>query len=176
MEGCAMGRHLGDGFHPRRSRITTQPASPPPHPFSGHERLTIEVRNTKLLFHKYKMICLPSHMTPIQYPLISGIISAWNGLATIVRGLDAVRALTLRSEDLERIGVDNGSTDGTAESARSVPGVIVLTEHRPCSYAVRNRGLAHARGPYVAFTHADCCPASDSLEKELAAAGRPPDS
>src|SRR3546814_13107079 len=91
------------------------------------------------------------------------------------RCLDAVRAQSLPSEELEIIVVDNGSTDGTAEIARSVPGVIVLTDHRPGSYAARNRGLAHARGTYVAFTDADCRPASDWLAKALSAAGRPPD-
>src|SRR3546814_7455896 len=89
MEGCAMGRHLGDGFHPRRSRITTQPASPPPRPSSGLERLTNEVRNTKPLFHNDKMIGGTSNMTPIHNPLISIIIAVWNGRATIGRCLDA---------------------------------------------------------------------------------------
>src|SRR3546814_15186069 len=79
------------------------------------------------------------------------------------------------AEELDIIGVDNGSTDGTAEIARSVPGVIVLTEHRSGSYASRNRGLAHARGTYVEFTDDACRPASDWLEKALAAAGRSTD-
>src|SRR3546814_5284485 len=77
-------------------------------------------------------------MTPIHNPLISVIIAVWNGRATIGRCLDAVRAQSLPSEELEIIVVDNGSTDGTAEIARSVPGVIVLTEHRPGSYAARS--------------------------------------
>src|SRR3546814_8574240 len=107
-------------------------------------------------------------MTPIHNPLISVIIAVWNGRATIGRCLDAVRAQSLPSEELEIIVVDNGSSDGTAEIARSVPGVIVLTEHRPGSYAARNRGLAHARGTYVAFTDADCRPArSEEHTSEL---------
>src|SRR3546814_7695869 len=124
MEGCAMGRHFGDGFHPRRSRITTQPASPPPRPSSGLERLTIEVRNTKQLFHNDKMIGCTSNMTPIHNPLISVIIVVWNGRATIVRWLHAVRDQILPSEELEMIVVVNGSTDDPADIARSVPQVI----------------------------------------------------
>src|SRR3546814_19306926 len=88
-------------------------------------------------------------MTPIHNPMISVIIAVWNGRATIGRCLDAVRAQSLTSEELEIIVVDNGSTDGTAEIAPSVPGVLVLTEHTPGSCAARNRGLAHARGQYV---------------------------
>src|SRR3546814_4150650 len=114
-------------------------------------------------------------MTPIHNPLISVIIAGWNGRAKMGRCLDAGRAQSLPSEELEIIVVDNGSTDGTAEIARSVPGVIVRTEHRPGYYAARNRGRAHGRGTYVAFTDADCRPASDWLEKALAAAGRHPE-
>src|SRR3546814_19533773 len=101
MEGCAMGRHLGDGFHPRRSRITTQPASPPPRPSSGLERLTIEVRNTKQLFHNDKMIGCTSNLTPIHNPLISVITAVLTVSATSGRCHIAVPAQRLPPNPLE---------------------------------------------------------------------------
>jgi len=108
-------------------------------------------------------------------PLVSVIVPVWNGRGLIRRCLDALQSQTIPPHQFEIIVVDNGSTDGTADVARSVPDVEVLVEPRPGSYAARNRGLAHARGAYVAFTDADCLPAPDWLEKALTAAGRHPD-
>lgn len=108
-------------------------------------------------------------------PLVSVIIPVWNARGLIRRCLDALQSQTIPSNEFEIIVVDNGSTDGTVEAALSVPGVTVLVEHRPGSYAARNRGLAHARGIYVAFTDADCLPAPDWLDMAIAAAGQHPD-
>jgi glycosyltransferase involved in cell wall biosynthesis len=108
-------------------------------------------------------------------PLISIIIPVWNSPGLLHRCLDALGAQTLPRDKFEIIVVDNGSTDNTSDVARSVPGVILLNEPRPGSYAARNRGLQQARGVYVAFTDADCLPAPDWLEKALAAAGQHPD-
>lgn len=108
-------------------------------------------------------------------PIISVIIPVWNSPGLLRRCLDALEGQNLARDTFEIIVVDNGSTDNSADVARSVPGVIVLNETRPGSYTARNRGLQHARGTYVAFTDADCLPAPDWLEKALAAAGRHPD-
>ncbi len=108
-------------------------------------------------------------------PVISIIIPVWNSPGLLRRCLDALGAQTLSRDMFEIIVVDNGSTDDTSDVARSFPGVILLNEPRPGSYAARNRGLRQARGIYVAFTDADCLPAPDWLEKGLAAAGRHPD-
>jgi glycosyltransferase involved in cell wall biosynthesis len=108
-------------------------------------------------------------------PVISIIIPVWNSPGLLRRCLDALGAQTLSRDMFEIIVVDNGSTDDTSDVARSFPGVILLHEPRPGSYAARNRGLQQARGVYVAFTDADCLPAPDWLEKGLAAAGQHPD-
>ena len=108
-------------------------------------------------------------------PVISIIIPVWNSPGLLRRCLDALGAQTLSRDMFEIIVIDNGSTDDTSDVARSFPGVILLNEPRPGSYAARNRGLRQARGIYVAFTDADCLPAPDWLEKGLAAAGRHPD-
>jgi glycosyltransferase involved in cell wall biosynthesis len=102
-------------------------------------------------------------------PVVSVIIPVWNGPRLIRDCLAALERQTLPRDQFEILVVDNGSTDDTAAVARAVPGVIVLQEQRPGSYAARNRALAAARGEYVAFTDADCRPAPDWLEAALLA-------
>ncbi|EHJ61949.1 dolichyl-phosphate mannose synthase related protein [Novosphingobium pentaromativorans US6-1] len=107
-------------------------------------------------------------------PLISVIIPVWNGSDVIGRCLTALREQTLPAGQFEVIVVDNGSTDNSVQIAREFPEVVVYTEQRPGSYAARNRGLAHARGRYIAFTDADCRPDPHWLEKALKGAERNP--
>lgn len=59
-------------------------------------------------------------------------------------------------ETYEILLVDNASTDGSAEVARSWPEVRVLHQPRIGSYAARNLGLQHASGEVIAFTDSDC--------------------
>lgn len=108
-------------------------------------------------------------------PLVSVIIPVWNGRDVIGRCLAALQAQSLSAQQFEIIVVDNGSSDSTAEVARSFAGVEVYEEQRPGSYAARNLGLTHARGEYIAFTDADCRPDPAWLERALAAADRHPD-
>ena len=106
----------------------------------------------------------------VRVPLVSVIIAVWNSPEQIRRCLAALGRQTLPRDRFEILVVDNGSTDDTAAAARGIPGVIVLEQSRPGSYAARNRALAEARGEYVAFTDADCVPAKDWLEAALRAA------
>lgn len=108
-------------------------------------------------------------------PLVSVIIPVWNSPVLLLGCLHALARQTLPRDRFEIIVVDNGSTDDTAAVARAEPGLIVLEEPSPGSYAARNRGLAEARGSYVAFTDADCVPAPDWLESALTVARRHPD-
>lgn len=103
-------------------------------------------------------------------PVVSVIIPVWNSPRLLRDCLAAIERQTLPSGQFEILVVDNGSTDDTAAVARAVPGVIVIEESQPGSYAARNRGLEAARGEYVAFTDADCLPAPDWLEAALRAA------
>ncbi len=100
-------------------------------------------------------------------PRVSVVVPVLNAAADAPRLLDALAALDWPADRLERIVVDNGSTDGTAE-ALTRPGVTVLRESRPGSYAARNRGIAAATGDWIAFTDADCAPRSDWLTRLLA--------
>jgi glycosyltransferase involved in cell wall biosynthesis len=68
--------------------------------------------------------------------------------------LESLRRQTLAPSQL--IVVDNGSSDGTAEFVRErFPGVIVAREARPGVDRARNRGVAEATAPLVAFADDD---------------------
>jgi len=105
---------------------------------------------------------------------VAVLIPVWNGEAVLGRCLDALAAQTLPREAFQIIVVDNGSSDSSAAIARSYPGVELLEERRPGSYAARNLGLAQVRAPITAFTDADCIPAPDWLEQILRAAAANP--
>jgi glycosyltransferase involved in cell wall biosynthesis len=76
---------------------------------------------------------------------------------------------------LELIVVDDGSTDGTGSYLRSVddPRIRIIYQHHHGSYsAVRNAGIAAARGEYVAFLDSDDVWAPDKLQRQLDALRR----
>jgi glycosyltransferase involved in cell wall biosynthesis len=68
--------------------------------------------------------------------------------------------------------VDNSSSDGSAAVAQSFNFVTLLFEPRPGSYCARNKGLAAARGKYIAFIDSDCIATPGWLEAALAQATR----
>jgi glycosyltransferase involved in cell wall biosynthesis len=82
-------------------------------------------------------------------------MAARNMAPWIGDSLRSVRAQTLKN--WECLIVDDGSDDATAELARAFndPGIRVLQQTRRGVSAARNRGLAEARGKYVAFLDAD---------------------
>lgn len=86
---------------------------------------------------------------------ISVVIPAFNSAGTIARAIESV----LRQDEptVEIIVVDDGSTDGTSELlAVSYPEqVIVIRQENRGAAAARNRGIARARGEFVAFLDAD---------------------
>jgi glycosyltransferase involved in cell wall biosynthesis len=69
--------------------------------------------------------------------------------------------------------VDNNSTDGSAAIIRKHPPIKLLSEQKQGAYAARNRGVAAASGKIIAFTDADCVPASNWLD-EIASAMKDP--
>jgi dolichyl-phosphate beta-glucosyltransferase len=95
---------------------------------------------------------------------LSIVIPAFNESKKIGTDIEAASAF-LESNHLagEIITVDDGSEDGTSESARGVMvgssvrlEVIRYDEHRGKGYAVRT-GIAKARGEYVMFADSGCC-------------------
>lgn len=105
---------------------------------------------------------------------VAVVIPVWNGEAVIARCLDALARQTLPRDLFQIIVVDNGSSDSTADIVRGYPGVELLEETRPGSYAARNLGIGRVQAPVTAFTDADCIPAPDWLEQVLRAAAASP--
>lgn len=96
-------------------------------------------------------------------PAISVVVPVLNMAGTIGACLDALVGQSLSSTEREIIIVDNGSRDGTLDIARRYP-VTVLEEGTPGAPSARNRGIAAARGAFVAFTDADCVPSRNWLK------------
>jgi len=88
-----------------------------------------------------------------EHPFISIIVPAYNAREHLDRCLDALLASSYAS--FEIIVVDDGSTDGTAESARA-KGVTVLERTRQAGPgAARNEGALRAKGEVLLFIDAD---------------------
>ena len=104
-----------------------------------------------------------------EHPAVSVIVPVYNDGAGVDQLLAALAGQTLRLP-YEVIVIDDASSDLTLERVGSPPNVRYLRlEQRSGSYAARNAGLETASAPILAFTDADCMPASSWLERGLAA-------
>ncbi|MFN2250633.1 MAG: glycosyltransferase family 2 protein, partial [Anaerolineae bacterium] len=101
---------------------------------------------------------------------VSVILPAYNEVDAIGADLDDVRAAMERTGySYEIIVVDDGSTDGTADDARS-RGWVRVIEHpyNRGTGAARTTGVRAARGRVIAFTDADRTYPNDRLPDLLA--------
>jgi len=90
----------------------------------------------------------------VDSPLVSAVIPVYNGERFLGTALDSALAQTYKP--LEVIAVDDGSTDGSAKVLASYGGrVTVLTQANAGQASARNRGIAAARGEWVAFLDQD---------------------
>ncbi len=86
-------------------------------------------------------------------PLVSIIIPVYNGEAFLAKTLLSVFDQDYRP--LEVIVVDDGSTDRTAQIARSFGDVQYIHQPNQGPAYARNRGIAAAQGELLAFLDAD---------------------
>jgi glycosyltransferase involved in cell wall biosynthesis len=86
-------------------------------------------------------------------PLISVMIGAYNAAPYLGEAIDSVFAQDY--EPIELIVVDDGSTDSTADVARSFAEVQVIQQENGGNGAARNRAVENASGELYAFLDAD---------------------
>jgi glycosyltransferase involved in cell wall biosynthesis len=98
-------------------------------------------------------------------PLLSVMIGAYNAAPYLGEAIESVLAQDY--EPVELIVVDDGSTDGTAEVARSFADVTVVSQENGGNGAARNRAVENASGDLYAFLDADdrFTPGKLSLQK-----------
>jgi GT2 family glycosyltransferase len=96
---------------------------------------------------------------PVQpaadWPRVSVVVCTYNGSSTLPECLDSI--LGMRYPNFEVILVDDGSTDGSADLARSYGVKVITTENQGLGSA-RNSGLHEATGEIVAYTDDDAYP------------------
>lgn len=105
-------------------------------------------------------------------PEVSVVIPTIARPALVVRAVESALAQTVR--DLEVIVVIDGPDDATAAALARVgdPRLTVLSNPTPLHVGrTRNRGVAQARAPWVAFLDDDDAWLPTKLEKQLACAG-----
>ncbi len=96
------------------------------------------------------------------------VIPVRNGERYLAEALDSVLAQTHPPCDV--VVVDDGSSDRTiAVAERYAPRVRCLSQPAAGIGAARNRGVAEARGDYLAFLDGDDAWPLDRLERQLAA-------
>lgn len=93
---------------------------------------------------------------------ISTVIPAYNAEPWIAEAITSVQAQSRPGHEL--IVVDDGSSDRTAEIARSLGATVLQLETNSGDAVARNAGLRHASGDVIAWLDADDYWAPDHLE------------
>jgi glycosyltransferase involved in cell wall biosynthesis len=86
-------------------------------------------------------------------PLVSTIISVYNCEHYLAEAIKSVFVQTYRP--IEVIVVDDGSTDKSADIARSYNGIHYIYQSNQGAAVARNTGITHAHGEFIAFLDAD---------------------
>lgn len=89
---------------------------------------------------------------------LSVIIPAYNEVATIETVLRRVAAQAIPATEIEAIVIDDGSTDGTGDKLKALPGLyarLILRERNGGKGAAVRDGLKAATGDYILFQDAD---------------------
>jgi len=102
-------------------------------------------------------------------PFVTVVMPTFNRLAYLRAAVASVYAQTF--EDWELVVIDDGSDDETRRFLRSHPDPrmsVVYCSHTGVPAAIRNQGIARARGRYVAFLDSDDLWAAEKLQRQLA--------
>jgi glycosyltransferase involved in cell wall biosynthesis len=100
-------------------------------------------------------------------PEVSVIIPTYNRCVMVREAIDSVLAQSFRAFEL--IVIDDGSSDGTAESLTGLKETIrIETIRHSGPAAARNRGVAMAGAPMIAFLDSDDVWAPAKLERQVA--------
>jgi len=109
------------------------------------------------------------HDSPGRVGLVSVIIPAYNGAATVERTISSVRNQTY--SDLEMQVVDDGSTDETAAIVQRLADIdhriTLLRKPNGGLASARNYGIAHAAGAFIAPIDADDLWHPDKIKKQM---------
>lgn len=87
-------------------------------------------------------------------PLVSVILPVYNGERYLADALQSILNQECRAA-IEILVIDDGSTDRSADIARSFERVRLFSQKNQGVSTARNKGLRHARGDYIAFCDAD---------------------
>lgn len=93
-------------------------------------------------------------------PSVTVIVPAFNSRSSLRGCLEALKNQRYPSERFSITVVDDGSTDGSGEIARSL-GARVLTQNNGGAASARNLGAMNAHSELILFTDADCEPPAD---------------
>jgi glycosyltransferase involved in cell wall biosynthesis len=104
-------------------------------------------------------------------PLVSIIIPCWNGASYLGEAINS--ALSQTYKPVEVIFVDDGSSDGSLEKARSFAGITVISQRNSGVSAARNAGFAEANGDFIVFLDADDRLYPDAVKLHLEAFSQP---
>ena len=95
---------------------------------------------------------------------VSVVLAARNARKVLPRALDSLLAQTM--SDWECVVVDDGSTDGTADSVSADPRFRVVRQESSGLTAALRRGVAEAKGAFIARLDADDTCLPDRLRRQ----------
>ncbi|MGH8627267.1 MAG: glycosyltransferase [Gammaproteobacteria bacterium] len=109
----------------------------------------------------------------MQPASISAIVPVYNGSAFIRQSLPPLLAMRARSEVLEIIVVDDGSTDGSAEISSALGAKVIPSGGRLGPGAARNVAAQLARGDVLWFVDSDVAVHEDAAQQLQVAFAEP---
>lgn len=101
-----------------------------------------------------------------EKPVVSVVLPTFNRMYCVRRAIDSV--LNQSFQDFELLVVDDGSTDNTVSVVPDDPRINYIKKENGGVSSARNRGIAEARGKYIAFLDSDDEWGADHLQNHVA--------